>query len=447
MMRTLLFLFMFTSLLCAEKNRLIVTTDIGGDPDDSQSMVRLLVYANEFDVEGLITSASGTPGELGKAVIRPDLVKECIQAYAQIVQNLQKHADGYPSADALLKVVKEGNPYRGLTHIGENHDTEASEWIIHVVDKPDPRPVNIAIWGGQTDLCQALWKIKNTRSPQAYHLFQSKIRVYDIADQDNMFFWIQENAPDLFYILNKAPVNADKRKAVFRGMYLDGDISQTSTTWLEENIAQGHGPLGALYPTSGLWTAPNPHGALKEGDTPSWFYFYENGLNDPDHPEFGGWGGRFEKTEFGYFNDAIDTWNGLNNARTTVCRWRPDFMNDFAARMDWCVSDYNEANHNPTVLVNGEASAVIKIKTKPGKKVKLSAAQSTDPDGDELAYEWLEYPEAGSYAFSGEPKMLTGKKIRYSVPEDLDGHTIHLVLRVTDNGSPHLSSYKRIILY
>jgi len=40
------------------KPRLIVLTDIGGDPDGQQSMVRLLLYANEFDIEGLIARAT-----------------------------------------------------------------------------------------------------------------------------------------------------------------------------------------------------------------------------------------------------------------------------------------------------------------------------------------------------------------------------------------------------
>ena len=38
------------------KPRIITTTDLGADPDDEQSMVRLLVSANEFDIEGLIVS-------------------------------------------------------------------------------------------------------------------------------------------------------------------------------------------------------------------------------------------------------------------------------------------------------------------------------------------------------------------------------------------------------
>ena len=52
-----------------ERPRLVVLTDIGGDPDDTQSMIRLMTYSNEFEIEGLIASASGTPGELKRKIV------------------------------------------------------------------------------------------------------------------------------------------------------------------------------------------------------------------------------------------------------------------------------------------------------------------------------------------------------------------------------------------
>jgi hypothetical protein len=55
------------------KPRLLVLTDIGGDPDDQQSMIRLMTYANEFEIEGLIASAAGIPGELKEELYFPRL--------------------------------------------------------------------------------------------------------------------------------------------------------------------------------------------------------------------------------------------------------------------------------------------------------------------------------------------------------------------------------------
>jgi hypothetical protein len=141
------------------KPRLIVLTDIGGDPDDQQSLIRLMLYANEFEIEGLIASASGTPGELKKALTQPHLIREIVEGYGQVRGNLAKHVPGYPTAQELAGRIKTGNAERGRNAIGDRHDTEASRWIIQVVDQPDPRPVNIAIWGGQTDLAQALWRV------------------------------------------------------------------------------------------------------------------------------------------------------------------------------------------------------------------------------------------------------------------------------------------------
>jgi hypothetical protein len=440
----LVFLFTVLSAVC-QKPRLLVTTDIGGDPDDQQSMIRLMVFSNEFEIEGFIASASGTPGELKEEVIKPYLIQEIVDAYGMVEINLKLHHPDFPSVAHLRSLIKNGNPQRGWENVGEGHDTEGSEWIIKCVDKADLRPLNIAIWGGQTDLAQALWKVKSTRSTDAYSAFISKIRIYDIADQDGIFRRIIENFPGLFYILNKAPEGKDRRNAVFRGMYLGGDESLTSMAWFREHVLEGHGPLGAKYPVK-TWTDPNPHGLMKEGDTPSWFYFLKNGLNCPEHPGFGGWGGRFLKNEQGYFSDAMDSVNNERNARATVYRWREDFQSEFAARMDWCVNDFSNANHAPELAVNRHVlEEPMVIHAKPGRKIRLDASGSTDPDGDELQFEWLVYPEAGG-CYNELHLGENGPKINFRMPELNPGVSVHLILRVTDSGNPKLTSYQRIIL-
>ncbi len=439
---------LFSPLMAKSQNsqfpRLLVTTDIGGDPDDQQSLIRLLLYANEFEIEGLIASASGTPGELNKNVIKPELIEEILRAYEQVHQNLTKHDLNFPSPSYLFSVVKKGNPYRGWENIGEGHDTEGSDWIIYCADKKDPRPLNIAIWGGQTDLAQALWKVKHSRTSEEYHAFISKIRVHDIMDQDRIFSKIWETFPGMFYILNKAPEGEDKRNAVFRGMYLGGEEELTSLKWIKENVAEKHGPMGALYPLK-TWTNPNPHGVMKEGDTPSWFFFLENRLNSPEHPEYGGWGGRFLKNKQGYYEDAFDTFEGANNARVAVYRWRSDFQNAFASRMDWCVSDFREANHSPVPVVNGAASEKVIFKNaKSGQKILLSAIKSTDPDGDNLSFNWWIYPEISSSNVVIDNKNKA--KIKVTIPKNEPSGEVHIVLEVKDNGTPSLTSYQRVVL-
>jgi len=319
-----------------DKPRLAVLTDIGGDPDDQQSLVRLMVYANEFEIEALIASAAGTPGELRVEVTKPELIREIVDAYGQVRPQLSRHATGWPGVEALVAVIKSGNPKRGRAHIGPGHDTEGSTFLIERIDAGNPaNPLNLAIWGGQTDFAQALWRVKHTRDEAGYRAFIHKVRVYDIADQDNLGAWIRAEFPGLFYILSKAPEGVDKRQGSFRGMYLTGDEALTSPEWIERHV-RNSGPLGRLYPLK-TWTAPNPHACMKEGDTPSWFFFLPRGGNHPGDPTQPGWGGQFRRAPDGWYVD-LDPADGVE-PRQTVSRWRPEFQADFALRMSWCRPD------------------------------------------------------------------------------------------------------------
>mgnify|MGYP000290363013 CR=1 FL=1 len=317
-----------------QKPRLAVLTDIGGDPDDQQSMVRLMVYANEFELELLVASAAGTPGELKAKITRPDLIRQMVDAYGEVLPNLKRHATGWPEASDLRARILSGNPQRGRAHVGAEHDTAGSRALIQRIDAGTAeRPLNISIWGGQTDFAQALWRVKQDRGGGGLTTFVGKCRVYDIADQDGIAAWMRAEFPGLHYILNKAAPGTDKRQAIFRGMYLTGDEALTSLAWIDENVRR-RGPLGALYPVK-TWTAPNPHGCMKEGDTPSWFFFLPGGGNHPSDPTKPGWGGQFVRQADGWYESA-PAGAGFD-LRELVSRWRPDFQRDFARRMSWCV--------------------------------------------------------------------------------------------------------------
>lgn len=319
-------------LAFAAPPRLAVLTDIGGDPDDQQSMIRLMVYANEFEIELLLASAAGTRGELKEAVTRPDLILQIIDAYDAVLPNLKRHASGWPEAAQLRANVKSGNPHRERAHIGAGHDTEGSRGLIERVDAGSAeRPLNITIWGGQTDFAQALWRVKQDRGAEGFASFATKLRVYDINDQDGIADWIRGEFPGLKYILAKAPPGRDKREGTYRGMYLTGDESLTSKAWIEANV-KSYGPLGALYPMR-THTAPNKNGCMKEGDTPSWFFFLPMGGNDPDDPSKPGWGGQFQREPDGWWRD-LPAKDGFD-PRGTVSRWREAFQADFATRLRW----------------------------------------------------------------------------------------------------------------
>lgn len=432
------------------KPRLLVLTDIGGDPDDQQSMIRLMTFSNEFAIEGLIASASGTPGELKQAVVRPDLIREIVEAYGTVRTNLAAHDPAYPPAGALLAVIHAGDPDRRLQSVGEGHDTDGSRAIIRAADREDPRPLNIAIWGGAHDLAQALWRVRKDRSAADLQRFVARLRVHSIEHQDETGPWIVANFPDLFFILSSSNAGVslekklprDKRLSVYRGMYLGGDLALTSRAWIDANVRTN--PLGALYPMK-TWTAPNPHGVLKEGDTPSWFYFLANGLSDPEHPEWGSWGGRFRRVRDRYYTDAEDTAEATEGGRSTVWRWRPDFQNAFAARMLWCTKDPKHANHAPSAVLNGDPSRrVLTLRAKAGEQVRLSAQGSSDPDGDQLGYRWYRYPETGGPASA---VAIDGAEIANAslvVPQGAG--ELHVILEVRDSGSPSLVSYRRLVI-
>lgn len=434
--------------------RLLILTDIGDDPDDEQSLVRLLVYANKFEFQGFVTELWWKDTHKGRhGAMTPDsqmeLLHHVLDLYGRVQPKLELHEKGYPEADALHKIVKRGKVNIQMTlskpkgdpmqWIGSGQDTEGSNWIIEVVDRDDPQPVDICVWGGTADLAQALLRVREERSPAEVDAFISRIRVHAISDQDDTGPWIRENFPKLFYILDHDP-NGDKWESCYRGMFYGGDESLTSLAWINEHVREGHGPLGNFYPAK-TNTNKNPHGALKEGDTPSWFYFYQNGLNMPAHPEYGGWGGRYVYNGK-FWQDGTDTIDGHTSGRASVYRWRPSFQNDFSARMDWCVKDFNEANHAPVVKIHGDLNR----KVNPNEIVQLSAAAS-DPDGDKLIYKWWHYTDASSV--NGKVNIVNGdspNESRFIIPDE-PGKQMHIILEVTDNGTPPLVGYQRIVFH
>ena len=411
------------------KPRIVVMTDIGGDPDDRQSLVRFLLYSCDFDVEGLCTGFGY--GHYEKT--RPDLIRQAVDAYAEVVDNLRKHRADFPSAERLRGLIKDG--FNGDPHkVGPGMDSEASEWIIRVVDRDDPRPVWFSIWGGPRELAQAIWKVETTRSAKELAAFKRKIRVHSIADQDRTAEWVKTHHPDVFWIYSNG---------LFRGIWKEGDQSLVSPAWLERHVLTGHGPLGTVYP-------PKASGkdGVKEGDTPSFFYVLPNGLSDPEHPEWGNWGGRFRPSGRGReYVAAEDLMDGKPDMLYTIHRWRRAYQNAFQARMDWCVKPCEDANHEPAAVLDGDRGRrILQISTDPGATVRLSAAGATDPDGDRLRYRWWVYAEAGTYWAEAPISGATKPEATVSVPRDAAGRTIHVILEVTDTGNPPLTAYRRAIL-
>ena len=160
--------------VAAEKPRVLVLTDIENEPDDAMSLVRFLTYCNQWEVEGLVATTS-IHQKNKTAAWR---IREIVEAYGQVRNNLLIHEPGYPTTNHLVAVIKEGLPDYGMQAVGEGKDSPGSELVIRAVDQNDPRPIWVPVWGGPNVLAQALWKVRATRSQAALDKFVSKIRVY-----------------------------------------------------------------------------------------------------------------------------------------------------------------------------------------------------------------------------------------------------------------------------
>ncbi len=179
------------------KPRIIVTTDITNEPDDQQSLVRLLAYSNNYDIEGLI----GSTGIWKLCDPATDVIHECIDAYGQVRRNLVQHDKDFPTAEYLHRITKTGNRSYGMSGV-KDRSSQGANLIVRAVDKDDPRPVWLLAWGGANTIAQALWTVQETRPRQALDEFVSKIRVYDLAGQDDAGAWMAKTFPDLFIIRN-----------------------------------------------------------------------------------------------------------------------------------------------------------------------------------------------------------------------------------------------------
>ncbi|MCK5371838.1 MAG: DUF1593 domain-containing protein [Cyclobacteriaceae bacterium] len=292
------------------------------DPDDIQSMVRFLLYANEFDVEGLIAS-SGTFANIANK----QNILDILDLYDQVYENLRKHDSKYPSADYFRSVTFEGSSGNwgkaDNVVLGEGKDSEASEAIIEIVDRSDPRPIWVCVWGGPQEVAQAIWKVQHTRSEADLVIFLSKLRIFMIGlgnkpGQDGSGQWLLDNFPNLFVIASQK---------TYHGMFAHrspiGNLE-----WLNANIREGHGPLGAIYPSSGF----NPRNqGMQEGDTPSFLYLVSavQGMNDPEKPYQESWGGQYKQRD-----TAKNHWYD-GPGEMSVSKWLPEIQEDFAMRANW----------------------------------------------------------------------------------------------------------------
>lgn len=417
-------------VLATEKSRLIVTTDLGGsDPDDIQSMIHLLVCSDRIDIEGLISSQAW--------INDPDkttALQSIVDKFVSVLPNMLVHSASFPTAEHLKSIVVRGQSIAHMDGVGDGMDSPGSELIVNSIIREDDRPIWLVAWGGMNTIAQAIWRLQNTSDEETFRHYLSKIRIYDILGQDDAGAYIAKTYPEILYIRNKEVYG-----------WAPND------EWTRENV-QSKLPLGQYYPNR-IWAT--------EGDSPSFLYLIANGLNEPEHPNYGGWGGRFSLEKIknirgmdfiqrsGKDESRYDDYYMIGSAPEgvrAIKKWEDHIRNDFAARMVWSQeSNYENANHHPIVTVDGiKKLSPTRIEVSPEQTICLSASGTYDPDNDALDYSWYVYEEPST----GKVKIenAESKECVVKIPENSDGSVYHIILEVTDNGVPRLTSYRRIII-
>ncbi|GAB3217649.1 DUF1593 domain-containing protein [Algoriphagus aestuariicola] len=472
-----------------KKPRTIVTTD--GEIDDVDSFIRMLLYANEFKIEGLVYSSSmwhyagdgkGTEFtsemEMTKRMYgaKTDLrwpgvewMNPLLDAYEEVYPKLSQHAEGFPAAAHLRSLVRVGN----IKFEGEmEEDTPGSDFIKEKLLDATTEPIYLQVWGGTNTIARALKSIEDEHkdTPQWDSIYQKvidKAIIYAILDQDATYRkYIAPNWPDLKIYYNSSQfwcfAYAWKRAVpesqhyLFEGEYMGNEIINNHGPLLKQYYSYGdgqkqegddehiHGDSTKLV--NAQWGTFGVYDFISEGDSPAYLHLIDVGLDNLSQPQWGGWGGRLVQSaeqpnrwedgenvlDFNPFTDTLD-------ATYPQIRWVEAIQQDFAARADWCVMDYAEANHPPVV----EAKGATQLSAKPGESLSLEV-QSSDPDGDQLSTVFWVYKEVGTY--TGEVGLSqAGNRVTLDLDPSAKGQ-LHVIAEVKDSGTHPMTRYQRFVV-
>ena len=500
-----------------QKPRVVVTTD--PELDDSNSLVRYLLYSTDFRTEGLVYASSqyhwkgdGTgklwfvpgreyrrfglnlcPCESWRWAPGERFIDDAVDIYERVYANLRVHHADYPAPDELRLKIRWGN----VEFDGDiSKDTPGSDLIRDLLLDDSPDPVYLLAWGGASTIARALKSILDRHAGTAdWPAVRAKVSRKAIlilsGDQDDTYAtYIRPKWPDI-----RSLAVGEGGVGLAYGAYVFASAENAryfSVDWTRENVSS-RGPFGAHYRVWGdgkqmvpgdrfdyfgltghtaaelramgyaVWLPPRPKGEfLGEGDTFTFLNLIDNGLDALRDDTPGGWAGRVAvnpasataalgaqaggAASFDDFMQRLER-AGEGEPPTRPPSPRPNFtpaaQNGFAARMRWSVTPtYAGANHEPRVTIRGRA----RVSARPGETVRLEAMAS-DPDGDAVAVRWWRWKDVDTYPGDVSLSDPTALAMHVQVPDDATaGQTIHLVLEATDNGTPELTRYQRVVL-
>ncbi|HEX6927250.1 MAG TPA: DUF1593 domain-containing protein [Longimicrobiaceae bacterium] len=466
--------------------RVVVTTD--PELDDYNSLIRFLLYAPDFRIEGLIYASSqfhwkgdgkGTkwyvpgreytrfgldlcPCESWRWPEEERFIHDAVEAYAEVYDNLRVHHLGYPDPQELRSKIRIGN----VEFDGDiSRDSPGSNLIRSLLLDEGEGPIHLLAWGGQSTIARALKSIQEEFEgtadwPALHQKISRKAVIHAFGDQDDTYAtYIGPNWPEIeFREVSTQTWGYSARSAVLRE-----DQVYLSAEWTRDNVSR-QGPLGALYRVWGdgkqmvpgdrfdyfglagdrtgeelramgyiVWMPVQEPGSwISEGDSPTFLNLLDNGLRADEDSAFGGWGGRA----------GVDIGPEGPSSQYPSARFFAVAQRDFAARLRWSVTErYEDANHPPEIRVRGGLDR----RARPGEVLRIEGAAS-DPDGDRVSLRWWQYSDAGTYDGT-VPLGPEGREVIIRIPDDArPGDTIHLVLEASDDGDPALTRYRRVIV-
>ncbi|WP_114750266.1 DUF1593 domain-containing protein [Pleomorphovibrio marinus] len=460
-----------------EKIRTVILTDM--THDDGNSLIRYLYYSSYFDLEAMIVTNQlpdfnhDDTGPWEKAM-------SILDAYKEELPQLRKHDTDLPDYEELMAVTKQGRGAlpiiwltntlefsgqiadrsvtsswdsvyyhdwigEGMTPHDEPKDSEGSDFLVEVFEKEDERPIFVQAWGGTITLVQALHRFREKHGEEKFGQLLPKIHLFGILFQDISFEFFadfakmqEETCADFGTAI---PTYGEDPVALGRVLYDNGHfwhyVWSKDPDWqkpMTPKEANGHGPMSEIYDDGG------------EGDTPSYLYLLSSvfGLNDPLDPTQGSWGSLF-KPMGGSFHDNYYATCGVDQSE--LSRWVPAASNSFKNRLLWSVKEPNEVNREPIAAINSDKSnKIMHLTANPGETISLDASASSDPDGDNLTFNWFRYEQADSYSGEISINDPSNNVIKVAIPQDWTGDDIHIVLEVKDSGEPSLTTYRRVII-